>query len=83
MNRQGERKRSKIIVVIAKSSMVQTVGKKPGVPTPCTGNLYRYRLGPSPVGTQCYKTLVFYKVACPAQCTVGPTQAKSNLISRV
>ena len=42
--------------------------------------IHRYRLGHSPVGTLCYKTLVFYKVAFPAQCTVGPTQAKSDVV---
>jgi len=78
-NRQGKRKRSKFIVVIAKSSVDQTVGGTQEC-QPHSLVIHRYRLGHLPVGTLCYKTLVFYKVAFPAQCTVGPTQAKSDLV---
>ena len=64
---------------IAKSSMGQTVGGTQEC-QPHSLVIHRYRLGHLPVGTLCYKTLVFYKVAFPAQCTVGPTQAKSDLV---
>jgi hypothetical protein len=50
----------------------------PGMLTTCTVNQIARDWVTRRSAHICYKTLVFYKVAWSAQCTVRPTQAKSE-----